>query len=68
MEKLNIMNTIKEKIKKDRLGESNIAKNGQVMTVIGYRKHTDIDIQFEDGTIVRNKSYYNFKYGNIKES
>lgn len=60
------MNTIKKEIKKDRLGESNIAKNGQVMTVIGYRKHTDIDIQFEDGTIVKHKSYYNFKYGNIK--
>ena len=50
----------------DRTGESNIASNGQTMTIIEYRKYNDIDIQFEDGTIVRNKSYDYFKKGNIR--
>ena len=36
------------------------------MTIIKYRKSEDIDIQFEDETIVKNKTYNNFKKGNIK--
>ena len=32
----------------DRTGETNIATNEQVMTIIEYRKNDDIDIQFED--------------------
>ena len=48
------------------VGESNKATNGQVMTIIEYRTSTDIDVQFEDGTIIRHKTYYSFKLGNIK--
>lgn len=51
---------------KNRVLETNIANNGQVMTIIEYRKNDDIDIQFEDGTIVKNRSYDNFKKGEIK--
>ena len=51
---------------KNRTGEINIAKNGQTITIIGYRRNDDIDVQFEDGTIVKNKSYDNFKKGKIK--
>ena len=50
----------------DRTGEINIANNGMKMTIIKYNKWEDIDIQFEDGTIVKNKIYTNFKKGNIK--
>lgn len=51
---------------KNRVGETNIANNGQVMTIIEYRNCNDIDIEFEDGTVVKNKNYGNFKLGNIK--
>ena len=36
------------------------------MTIIGYRNGNDIDIQFEDGTIVKNRIYRRFKEGKIK--
>ena len=52
--------------KTNRIGETNIATNKQVMTIIKYKKYNDIDIQFEDKTIVKNKSYYSFKKGNIR--
>jgi hypothetical protein len=50
----------------DRTGETKTATNGQKMTIINYRCANDIDIKFEDGTIVKNKLYQNFKLGNIK--
>lgn len=50
----------------NRIGETNIANNGMKMTIIAYRKNKDIDIQFEDGTIVYNKSYDAFNKGLIK--
>lgn len=50
---------------KNRTGEINIAKNGQTITIIGYRRNDDIDVQFEDGTIIKNKSYDNFKKGKM---
>ena len=42
---------------KSKLGESNVANNGMNMTIIAYRGTADLDIQFEDGIIVCNKSY-----------
>ena len=48
------------------VGETNKATNGQVMTIIEYRSSTDIDVQFEDGTVIRHKTYDSFKLGNIK--
>ena len=48
-----------------RIGESNIANNGMKMTIIEYRDSTDIDVQFEDGTIVKHKYYADFKTGLI---
>ena len=50
----------------NRLGESIKANNGLMMTIIAYRNSHDIDIQFEDGTIVTHKKYYNFSKGLIK--
>lgn len=50
----------------DRIGEINIANNGMQMQIIAYRGTYDVDIQFEDGVIVRNRSYKNFKSGCIK--
>ena len=50
----------------NRLKETNIANNGQKMTIIAFRRCYDLDVQFEDGTIVRNKTYTNFKSGLIR--
>ena len=52
----------------DRIGETNTAKNGLKMTIIAYRNAKDIDIQFEDGTIVKHKAYSHFKNGCIGHS
>ena len=51
---------------KNRLGESITANNGQIMTIIAYKNPSNIDVQFEDGTIIYNKKYYDFKRGAIK--
>ena len=49
-----------------RTGETSVANNGQVMTIIAYRGTNDMDVQFEDGYMVHNKSYTAFKRGTIK--
>ena len=49
-----------------RVGEQSIASNGQIMTILAYHNSRNVDIQFEDGTIVTNKVYQNFQTGKIK--
>lgn len=49
-----------------RVGQTKIATNGQKMSIIRYKSATDIDIKFEDGTIVTNKKYCDFQKGTIK--
>jgi hypothetical protein len=56
----------RDSFKEERLGETNTATNGQSMKIIAYRGNRDIDIEFEDGTIVRNKQYIPFTKGNIE--
>ncbi len=51
----------------ERIGETNTATNGQKMTIITYRNSGDIDVQFEDGNIVKNKTYAHFKDGKISQ-
>lgn len=50
---------------KNRIQKIKQMKNGLYATIIAYRNACDIDIQFEDGTIVTNKRYGNFKRGEI---
>jgi len=50
----------------DHIGETNIAKNGLKMTIIGYRNYRDVDAEFEDGYIAYHKNYRCFKEGTIK--
>lgn len=52
-------------VKTDRVGETNTNKQGQVMTIIGYRNAHDIDIQLDTGEVFKGKSYDNFKKGKI---
>lgn len=51
--------------KANHLNETNIMSNGQEATIVNYNGTNDIDIQFEDGTIVRHKTYALFKNGHI---
>lgn len=57
------MSTNKEQ---DRINETQAMNNGQKATIIAYRSSLDIDIQFEDGTIVHHKQYGSFLNGCIK--
>lgn len=50
----------------NRVGQEALNNQGCMMTIIAYRNAKDIDVQFEDGTIVTNKEYKNFKNGEIK--
>ena len=49
----------------DRLGEIRMMNCGMRATIIIYRGYNDIDIRFEDGTILKHKQYNNFKRGKI---
>ena len=48
-----------------RLNETNKASNGQIIKIVAYRSATDIDVEFEDKTIV-NTTYRSFKIGYVK--
>ena len=51
--------------KKDRTGETYKAVNGQAMTIIAYTNAQDIDVRFEDGTVVRGVRFSSIKRGNV---
>lgn len=53
-------------ILKDRTGETKTTRHGQVMTIIKYNNCHDIDVEFDDGTIVENVEYSNFVKDTIK--
>lgn len=48
------------------IGESVIANNGLMCTIIEYRNYNDIDVEFEDGTCVEHRNYGSFAKGEIK--
>ena len=49
----------------DRLGETRVMKCGMEAIIIRYGGATDIDVRFEDGTVVKNRWYGNFKKGEV---
>ena len=51
---------------KDMLGEKQINKDGYLMEIIRYNGHSDVDIRFDDGTVLYNTNTKHFKDGNIK--
>ena len=51
---------------KSKLGEERIMHNGQKATIINYNGCYDVDIEFEDGTKVKNKEYSAFKKGYVR--
>lgn len=50
----------------DRTGEVRLNNQGLKTTIIRYGKNDDIDIKFEDGSILFNKQYSNFKRGTYR--
>ena len=46
--------------KKDRKGERNLSACGTGMEIIAYRNANDIDVRFDDGTVIKNKTYAAF--------
>lgn len=52
----------------NREGESSKTKiSGENMKILKYHRYSNIDIIFEDGTIIYGKNYGNFKEGSIKK-
>lgn len=51
-----------------RLGEVNKNNQGYNMKIIEYNSSINITVQFEDGTIVENKTYRNFLNGEIDKN
>ena len=49
-----------------RIGETNKNTKGYLMKIIKYINSKNIDVIFEDGSVVHNKRYGDFKKGNIK--
>lgn len=60
------LNAIREKCKNQNLGMTMKQNCGMMATCIAYRDHNDIDVQFEDGTIVKNRGKSAFLKGLIK--
>ena len=50
-----------------RVGKEATNKKGLLMKIIKYSTYNNIDIQFEDGVIVRNRTYEEFLDGRIKK-
>ena len=48
-----------------RLGETRMMSCGMKSTIIRYGNNRDIDVRFEDGTVVAHKTYNAFKKGKI---
>lgn len=50
---------------KERLGESKRMNNGMLATITEYRSASDIDVQFEDGSVREHVSYCLFARGSL---
>lgn len=50
----------------DWSGRINTAKNGQLMKIIDYNGPLNVTVEFEDGTVVRNKPLSRFRSGSIR--
>ena len=56
---------IKKPKTNERVGLTNVMNNSQKCTVIRYATCNNIDVQFEDGTIIKNTKFKSFMKGSI---
>ena len=54
------------RILSERIGETRIMNNGLSAKIIDYRNCDNIDVEYEDGTILYNRRYGHFSSGNIR--
>ena len=54
-----------ESIKNERIGMSMMMNCGMKATILEYRNRTNIDVQFEDGAIVKHREFKDFQKGQI---
>ena len=50
----------------DRTGESRIMNNGLEATIMAYHNSSNVDVQFENGARINNRTYKDFQDGSIK--
>lgn len=50
----------------ERIGEKHMSNCGLEMEIIAYRRTKDLDVRFQDGVVVKNKTYTAFINGKIK--
>lgn len=50
----------------NRLGESKENNGGSMMSIIRYHNGNDIDVEFKNGCIIKNRTYKEFRLGTIK--
>ena len=55
-----------KKLSEERLGAKKMmARSGLMATCVEYRSSLDVDVLFEDGTLVRHRTWKDFEAGNI---
>ena len=64
-EKGNIANTNIKVSAENCLGETRMMNCGMEATIIRYESNADVDVRFEDGTVVEHRRYIQFKRGEI---
>ena len=55
-----------ETAKLNRVGETRMASNGMLMTIVAYHNNMDVDVQFSDGSIAHNVAYHRFRTGAVR--
>ena len=55
-------------VQTNRLSKKKIMNNGLLAKIIKYKNKSDIDVQFEDGEIIKNRTYGEFLRGTIATS
>lgn len=60
------LDEIRQRMNEEYVGRTSQMKNGQRATIIVFRNGGDIDVRFEDGTIVRHRYLHNFVSGEIR--
>lgn len=53
-------------LREKRIGQSKVMNNGMRATIVNYQNRFNIDVQFEDGTVIKSVVYNHWIEGNIK--
>lgn len=56
---------VKYPLNKKYIGQTNTNTKGRIMKIINYHSANNVDVEFEDGVVVYNKTYANFKKHHI---